>query len=358
MGLVYLARDAAEEFDAPHELYALKVLRPKHTDPSRALARFLREADIGRLLPPHPHLTRTIDSGDHDGSHYLAMEYVEGRTVTRAVEEDGPLTPGAASRVFADVASGLHQAHSVGVIHRDLKPANVLVSPAGRAKLFDFGFALVRGESSPDDPTILGGQGYVIGTMDYIAPEQTADPVGVGPAADVYALGCSLYFALTGCPPFPGGTPLDKIRWHRSQTAPPAVQVNPSIPAELSALVQHLMAKRPDDRPASAAEVARLLLPWADPVQAVAVTPHDATILRDAEDRWRELRGEGGPDLTDESVTVISETTESPILMEPPLVVGQIRFPHAAVWVVASGLVLALMTAGLLGWVTARLVRG
>src|SRR5205085_1711606 len=115
------------------------------------------------------------------------------------------------ARLFAEVAAGLEHAHTQGVIHRDLKPSNIMVTPHGHAKVLDLGLALIEGEvAQPRE--IIGGQGYVVGSMDYIAPEQTRDAVGVDPRADIYGLGCTLYFTLTGRPPFPGGSARDKIQ--------------------------------------------------------------------------------------------------------------------------------------------------
>jgi len=259
MGAVYLARRR----DRTGGLVALKLLSPKRARAeSRTLARFLREMQLGRHLE-HPNVTRTFDAGEANGTYFIAMEYVPGLTLQQLVEGGGPLSVADAARVFTDVAVGLSHAHARGLVHRDLKPANVMVTPEGRAKVLDLGLAIMVGEEQPDDPAILGTKGYVLGTMDYIAPEQTTDPTAVGPAADLYALGCSLYFALAGLPPFPGGTSQQKIRWQRAEAAPPLEQFNPAVPPELLALVRALMAKKPADRPPSADAVRDALTPWA-----------------------------------------------------------------------------------------------
>ncbi|MFO0798744.1 MAG: serine/threonine-protein kinase [Gemmataceae bacterium] len=259
MGAVYLARRR----DRTGGLLALKVLSPKRAKAeTRTLARFLREMQLGRHLE-HPNVTRTFEAGEDDGTYFIAMEYVPGLTLRQLVEAGGPLSVPDAARVFADVAAGLAHAHARGLIHRDLKPANVMVTPEGRAKLLDLGLAIMVGERQLDDSKILGTKGYVLGTMDYIAPEQTTDPTAVGPAADLYALGCSLYFALAGLPPFPGGTSKQKIQWQRAEEPPPLAQFNPAVPAPLVALVRSLMAKNPADRPPSADAVRAVLTPWA-----------------------------------------------------------------------------------------------
>jgi serine/threonine protein kinase len=258
MGAVYLARrrDGGG-------LLALKILSGKRARAEeRTLARFRREMELGRHLE-HPNVTRTIEAGEAEGAYFIAMEYVPGVTLRQLVEGGGPLSVPDAARVFADVATGLAHAHGRGLIHRDLKPANVMVTPEGRAKLLDLGLAIIVGEEPPADPTVVGTKGYVLGTMDFIAPEQTTDPAAVGPAADLYALGCSLYFALAGVPPFPGGTSQQKIRWQRAEEPPPLEQFNPGVPAELLGLVRVLMAKKPADRPASAEAVRAQLIRWA-----------------------------------------------------------------------------------------------
>jgi serine/threonine protein kinase len=259
MGAVYLARRR----DGPGGLLALKILSHKRARAEgRTLARFRREMEIGRYLE-HPNVTRTFDAGEVDGTYYIAMEYVPGLSLRELVEGGGPLSVPDAARVFADVAAGLSHAHARGLVHRDLKPANVMVTPDGRAKVLDLGLAIMVGEELPDDPAILGTKGYVLGTMDYIAPEQTTDPTAVGPAADLYALGCSLYFVLAGVPPFPGGTSQQKIRWQRAEEPPPLTQFNSAVPDAFVGLVRWLMAKRPGDRPASADAVRGELLHWA-----------------------------------------------------------------------------------------------
>ena len=193
MATVYLARAQGaggrgqETGQGP--LVALKVLPPQKAKEERALARFRREMELGRGLA-HPHIARTLDAGEADGVHFIAMEYVPGRTLKQVVIEAGPLPVPATARVFADAAAGLSHLHTRGLIHRDLKPSNLMVRPDGRAMLLDLGLALRVDEDLPDDPGVVGGRGYILGTMDYIAPEQAVDATDVGPRADLYALGC------------------------------------------------------------------------------------------------------------------------------------------------------------------------
>jgi serine/threonine protein kinase len=262
--VVYLARDRRmTEALGDSVLLALKLLpdRKALRDP-KVLARFRREMVLGRRVN-HPNVVRTFAAGDLEEVHYLALEFVPGKTVRQVVGQNGPLPFGEAARVFADVAAGLAHAHECGLVHRDVKPGNVMVRPDGRAVLLDLGLALAPGEPLPDDPAIAGGRGYVVGTMDYLAPEQAKDAAHVGPAADLYGLGCSLFYALTGAPPFPAEGVKQKIHRHRHDR-PPGVA---NVPPEFARLVRWLMAKTPDKRPASAAQVRELLLPWATPAK-------------------------------------------------------------------------------------------
>lgn len=264
MGTVYLARDSRRP-EGRKALVALKVLPPKRArEEDRTLARFLREMDLAQRVG-HPNLTRTFEAGDIGGVHYIAMEYIRGLSLSRLVGEHGPVGVARAARLFAEVADGLGHAHEKGLIHRDLKPANIMVTPRGHAKVLDLGLALAVGEELPEDKSIVGGQGYVVGTMDYIAPEQVYDSTQVDARSDLYALGCSLYFALTGQPPFPGGTSVQKMKRHRSEYAEPISDLNPTVPAEFSRVVARLMEKDPRRRYQTAAAARDALRPWAEP---------------------------------------------------------------------------------------------
>ena len=274
---VYLARDRREsEHAGGRHLLALKLLpdRKVELDP-KVLARFHREMDLGPRVD-HPKVVRTLASGESDGVHFLAMEYIPGKTLRQIVLDGGPLAVGDAARVFADVAAGLAHVHARGLIHRDVKPGNILVRPDGGAVLLDLGLAFAPGEPLPADPTLIGGRGYILGTIDYMAPEQARDATAIGPAADLYGLGCTLAFALTGAAPFPAATTKEKIKRHR-EDPPPALA---HLPPGFVRIVRDLMAKRPARRPASAAEVHDRLLAWA--TTAPDLAPVDAVELLDA----------------------------------------------------------------------------
>jgi serine/threonine protein kinase len=175
--------------------------------------------------------------------------------------DEGPLAVPRAARLFAEVAAGLDHAHGQGLVHRDLKPSNVLVTPHDHAKVLDLGLALIQGEKD-GSRDVVGGQGYVVGTMDYIAPEQTADATKVDARSDIYSLGCTLYFALSGRPPFPGGTSIEKIQRHRREEPTPLLELRPALPGGFAELVARMMAKDPARRPPSAAAVREELRGW------------------------------------------------------------------------------------------------
>jgi serine/threonine protein kinase len=185
--------------------------------------------------------------------------------------------------------------------------------------------------------------------MDYLAPEQSADPMAVGPAADVYSLGCSLYFAVTGCPPFPGGTPQDKIRWQRTAEPPSASQINPAVPADFAHLIMWLMAKDPAARPQSAEEVGRLLAAWADPIRPdpLGESSPSTEAVRLAESNWEATQADDAAD--DESLILEDEAVAA-----EPWWQSDVRVPAWFLAAAGVGCVLALMLAIFLGWALAR----
>jgi len=257
MGMVYLALDTRTK----HHV-AIKVLSPQRKkEGDRHLARFQREIEIAKDLL-HPNLVLAQDVGFEQSVHYLVMEYIPGQTLYRLVTNQGPLSVARAARLFSEVATALEYAHSKGLIHRDLKPANIMVTPNDHAKVLDLGLAIMQGETA-DDQQVIGGKGHVVGSFDYIAPEQTRDAAAVDGRADVYSLGCALFFALTGRAPFIVSGSKEKMQAHR-HTPPEFVHhINPAVPPEFAALVYSMMAKSPEHRPASMADVRAALTPWA-----------------------------------------------------------------------------------------------
>jgi serine/threonine protein kinase len=256
MSTVYLARD-----ERSGELAALKVLTPSRwRNQERLLARFQREMELSRRVA-HPHLAWTYESGFCLGVYYIAMEYIPGKNLSKIVAERGPLKAARAARLMSEVAAALEHAHNQGLVHRDLKPSNIMITPNDHAKVLDLGLALMEGEEAELD--VIGGKGYIVGSMDYIAPEQTTDASGVDCRADIYSLGCTLYFALTGQPPFPGGTSREKMKRQRQEVPQPLRNLASDVPVGFARLIERMMAKEPANRPPSAVAVEEELRAWA-----------------------------------------------------------------------------------------------
>ncbi|MBL8799468.1 MAG: protein kinase [Planctomycetia bacterium] len=267
MGSVFLARDSRNQ-----GLVAVKVLPPKRARAQeRLLIRFRREMEISQRVG-HPHLTRTLEVGVHLGINYIAMEFIPGKNMHKLIHEQGPFKVPRAARLFIEAALGLEHAHQLGLIHRDLKPSNIMVMPDDHVKVLDLGLALMQGECDAER-TMAGGQGYVVGTLDYLAPEQAEDPLKVDARTDIYSLGCTLYYTLTGTTPFPGGNALQKMLRHRCDAPKPVNEINPSVPPGFAALLTRMIAKKPEQRFASAAELREALLPWAEPLAPLSVAP-------------------------------------------------------------------------------------
>jgi serine/threonine protein kinase len=236
---------------------AVKVLFPNATRDPHAVERFQLEMEvIGRL--DHPNIVRATDAGAADGIHFLVMELIEGVTLVRLGHAVGPLRADDACELVRRAALGLQHAHDHGLVHRDVKPGNLMLSRAGEVKLLDLGLALLRDPGAR--AAELTAAGTVLGTAEYMAPEQWDGGRDVDGRADVYALGCTLYALLSGGPPF-AGTYLQLMSAHRNDAVPPLSAERPELPADLCALVGRMLAKRPDERPASpgavAAELAR-----------------------------------------------------------------------------------------------------
>jgi serine/threonine protein kinase len=360
MGMVYLARDGRiKPGKSPYRHVALKLLPPRRAQAEpRMLARFQHELQITAQLPRHPLLPRTLDSGTHHGVTYLSIEYVMGKSARQLLQEQGRFSVARSTRICADLATALHAVHQVGLVHRDVKPSNVIVSPSGRGRILDFGFALHRGQKAHDDPSILGGVGYTLGTIDYLPPEQAINAVQVGPETDVYSLGCSLFMLLTGHPPFPDGTPQEKIRQHRSTKPRMLNELNPEVPENLARYVNWLLAKRPEERPQSMAEVARELEKYAELPEADRVLDplkREAEVLREAELRWQSLKQSGAKDeVREEDLTLIEEPGTNPVQPgEPPFAEGSADAHEQAqpFWFIPLG-ILGIMLVGMLGMLT------
>lgn len=265
MGIVYKARWRRE-----NRVVALKVIRQDRLQHAEAVRRFWREAQAAARLH-HPNIVQVFDS-DHSGdTHYLVMEFVDGVTLERLVEERGPLPLTLACDYMRQAALGLQHADDQALVHRDIKPANVMITPPdaggdgppGVVKILDMGVARVlqlAGAPVPGESfSTLTQGGTVIGTADYIAPEQLEDAHKADIRADLYSLGCTFYFVLTGQVPFPGGSLVSKLDKQRWQVPTSVDELRVDVPAAVAAVIRKLLAKKPADRYRTPAELARAL---------------------------------------------------------------------------------------------------
>jgi eukaryotic-like serine/threonine-protein kinase len=235
----------AVHVETGHEV-ALKVLTRTLARNSTLLQRFLREARSAETLE-HANIVTIYDRGIDNGRHYLVLEYVAGGDFHEYVHRRGPLGVSDAVLVIKDVARALKYAASKGLIHRDIKPSNILRTPAGQIKLIDLGLAL---QSENEDERVTR-EGTTVGTVDYMAPEQARDSRATSIQSDMYSLGCTFYFLLTGVPPFPGGDITEKLTRHAKAPVPDVRDLRQDVPLAISLVLKRMMAKRPEDRFAS-----------------------------------------------------------------------------------------------------------
>jgi eukaryotic-like serine/threonine-protein kinase len=245
---VYKAIDPARDGTV-----AVKVLSRSEAVDREAIERFTREARLARRLK-HPHLVHVHDSGvdDETGAHYIVMDLVEGLSLDALVERDGPLPWRRAAEFVCQVAAAVEHLHGHGCVHRDIKPGNILIGD-GVAKLTDLGFVKPESESPKENETLI------MGTPSYMAPEQVVDAREAGPAADVYALGATLFFAVTGRAPFQGAN-AEEIMGKVEKERPVSVTtLATGLPPPLASLIEWAMAKDVGDRPESATSFAQSL---------------------------------------------------------------------------------------------------
>jgi len=250
---------------------ALKILPVNLTWDPRRVKRFEREMQsLGAL--EHPNIVRATDAGEVEGIHYLAMEYVEGVDLQRQVKENGPCSLTHACQYIRDATLGLYAAHEVGLVHRDIKPANLLLAKSGMVKVSDFGLARLQQAIAPEsDDVLLTRDGECVGTPDYMAPEQWERSDLVDHRSDIYALGCSLFFLLTGRPPYSGDgfvSLSQKMKGHLLGQPPSLAQVSGKpFPAAVESLIRDLLHKSAAERVDSAATLIERLDAIGEPQQ-------------------------------------------------------------------------------------------
>jgi serine/threonine protein kinase len=251
MGMVFKARHRRTK-----RIIALKVLPPSFARSESAVLRFQREAEaVGRL--GHPNIVAALDAGEFNGLHYFAMEYVEGNDLTRLVKERGPLPVDRAIAYLTQAALGLKAAHDRGIFHRDIKPSNLMLDAGGTVKVLDLGLARIEKEAdffgSAEPDLDLTRPGDLMGTVSFMSPEQAVSASDADHRSDIYSLGCTLFYLLTGNPPYPGPTRMACLLAHREQPIPRVRDLRPEVPSIIDTTLQRMLAKAPADRHPSVA---------------------------------------------------------------------------------------------------------
>ena len=255
-----------EVYKAEHQLLrrpcAVKLIHPEHAGDGEVLQRFEREVQATAALT-HPNTVAIYDYGiADDGTFYYVMEYLPGHTLEEIVANEGPLAPARAVHLLRQVVSALTEAHAAGLTHRDIKPGNVMVCERGGipdiAKLLDFGLVVTAGMAAAD--ARLTQAGMILGTPAYMSPEQCGGDEHPGPASDIYSVGALAYFMLTGRSPFEGKAPVQMMMAHLGEVPRSVASMRPDVTGAMDAVVMRCLAKRAEDRYASAAELERALM--------------------------------------------------------------------------------------------------
>lgn len=359
MGIVFKAKHTKLD-----KIVAIKLLPTAFLTQPSTLARFELEMKVvGRL--EHPNIVGAFDAGEEKGTHYLVMEFVEGTDLQRLVARRGVLTVENACKAIYQAALGLQAAHEAGVIHRDVKPSNLFVTKDGRIKILDLGLARL----SQDDGEGLTKSGQVFGTPEYMAPEQWDDVHGCDGRTDLYALGCTLFFLLTGHPPYGGEeykTAPRKMLGHINDPIPHLKTRRSDVPRDLESIYVKLMAKNAQDRFPSAKDLADALSPWIEgeskltqlPLSPAggremssAATVPDQTDIEGTKKSIDRNATEGAVDMQDQfSPTLVHPLSHTggitQRVVEPPSRLKKLR----RAWLVPGGLAVLALAAGLMVW--------
>ncbi len=271
MGAVYRAHQRRVKRNV-----ALKVIRRDALITPGAIARFQREAETAAKLA-HPNVVTLYDAHEANGTHFLVMEYLEGTDLGKQVEQQGPLPVDQACHCIRQAALGLQHAHEQGLVHRDIKPHNLMRTRTGVVKVMDLGLARTANAAAESAASAgLTGSGVLMGTADYLAPEQAQDAKHVDIRADIYSLGCTLYHLLAGYPPFAGGTLASKIAGHMFAQPRRIEELRPDVPPALGDVLRRMMAKKPEQRYPTPADVAQALAPFDQGATSPATAPPSA----------------------------------------------------------------------------------
>jgi serine/threonine-protein kinase len=262
MGQVFKARHRKL-----NRVVALKVIRRDRLADPDAIRRFYREVQAAAALS-HPNIVAAFDAGEVGGTYFLSMEYVDGRDLGKLVKQGGPLAVPQACDYIRQVALGLQHAYEKGLVHRDIKPSNLVVQGFGPqaedgplVKILDMGLARIDSHvpAEGEESGTLTHNQAVLGTPDFIAPEQARNPHDVDTRSDLYSLGCTFHFVLTGQVPFPAERAMEKLLKHYLEMPTPVEVLRPEVPAAVGRVVRKLMAKEPGQRYQTPAEVVEAL---------------------------------------------------------------------------------------------------
>lgn len=260
MGIVYRARHRRMD-----RLVALKTLTDRATESDDSVQRFQREVRAAARLS-HPNIVAAYDAGEHDETHYLVMELVDGIDLAKLVRQSGPLNASRAVDYVRQAATGFAYAHTQGIIHRDIKPQNLLVDRSQHVRILDMGLARLNPTNAAADPAASSGaqteltqSGVIMGTVDFMSPEQATNTRNANEQSDIYSLGCTLYFLMTGRAMFDGETCMERLLAHHQDSRPSLVTTVSKIPVALQDVFAKMTARQPGDRYESMEEVAESL---------------------------------------------------------------------------------------------------
>lgn len=335
MGAVYKALHVKLD-----KIVALKVLPQNLTHDPDLIARFEREMKaVGKL--EHPHIVRAMDAGEIAGTHYLAMEFVEGSDLLQWVKAHGPVAVPEACRMIQQAASALAAAHAAGLVHRDIKPGNLLYAPQLlQVKVLDLGLALLQSDSG--NTTDLTARGQTFGTADYMAPEQWEDSHTVDARTDLYALGCTLFFLLTGRAPYARDdvkSLVSRMKSHLTDAVPDLKSIVPQAPAGVAAICQRLLAKSPDERYQTAQELVEALAPYVPKERSSPVKAPVASVIAKL-DRTEPITIMGTPDVLRQRISSVKAPAGKPSSRHWRLIIGCISMclvTGLGYWCINSG---------------------
>ena len=259
MGVVYKAQHRRMKRDV-----AIKVLSSTAMKAANVVKRFLREAEAAAKLN-HPNIVAAYDADEFDGIPFLAMEFVDGQDLAIHVKEKGPLTVEKAIDCMLQAARGLEHAHSQGIVHRDIKPANLLLDVHGTIKILDMGLARFHegGSGLPlAEAGALTQAGSIVGTVDYMSPEQAVDSRQADQLSDIYSLGATMFFLLTGRPMFESDSLMGRLLEHRDSPRPSICSIRSDVPAQIDTIFHRMVARKKEDRYASVSDLIRDLTNW------------------------------------------------------------------------------------------------